>query len=277
MGSVKQWLKKNFPDLIYRKQRSEKTRNALLKFEASLPAPAPGKLSDASFDVFTYHGEDGMIFYLLNQLKGTPSFFLDIGAGDCIRSNCATLAWHFNWEGVFIDREETQLSVGKEFYRTKIKDGRHLQFIQKEVTPENINTVIGAHSGGRQAGLLSIDIDGNDFWIWNAISGIKPRLVIIEAKVEFGLKNIVVPYGIGNHRSVNEMYNGASVNACIRLGKEKGYKLVGANKQGYNLFFVPQEEDIPVVSAEQVLNEKETFLSFYPESFFRDHEFVTFQ
>ena len=123
-------------------------------------------------------------------------------------------------------------------------------------------------------GMLSIDIDGNDYWIWDAIDVIQPQIVIIEAKVEFGNKSITVPYGTANHHTVDEMFNGASVEALRKLGVKKGYKLAGANKQGYNLFFVRRDAgNIPETTAELVLNNSETKKSFYPESFFSNHKF----
>lgn len=230
------------------------------------------KLADASFDIFTYHGEDGIVGYLLQQLKNVPPVFVDIGAGNCITGNCTLLAVHFNWKGAFIDKESKQLSIGKRFYR---KTNSSLKYINEEITPGNINQVITDAVVPGEIGLLSIDIDGNDYWIWKAITIIQPRIVVIEAKVEFGYQNVIVPYGANNHRSKDIKYNGGSVEAFRKLGIAKGYKLVGANQQGYNLFFVKQDENIPALATSEILNDSATIKSFYPESFFRGHKFVT--
>lgn len=99
--------------------------------------------------------------------------------------------------------------------------------------------------------------------------------MVVEAKIEFE-RNLVVPHGVFNHRSVDIMYNGASVEALKRLGEEKGYRLIGANKQGYNLFFVKEDElvfDFPVASTKNVLDEPETIYSFYANDFFDNREF----
>ena len=251
---VKTWIKRNFSEWIYyrnkrpgRKSETDNWLNDLCRRQIS-------KLSDSSYNNFTYHGEDGILLYLLRQIKDVPNVFVDIGAGDCIKSNCANLAVHYGWDGVFIDKNDKQIAIGKRFYHTMIVRGRDM---------------------GGEIGLLSIDVDGNDYWIWEAIKVIKPRIVVIEAKVEFGTRNVIVPYGDHNHYSVDKMYNGASVEAIRKLGKMKGYKMAGSNRQGYNLFFVRQEENITEESVDSVLSDPETIQSFYPESFYKKHNFIT--
>jgi hypothetical protein len=143
------------------------------------------------------------------------------------------------------------------------------------VSPDNINRIIQQNREAGPIGLLSIDIDGNDYWIWKAIEDIKPAIVVIEVKVEYGLRNIVVPYSENNIRTYDERYNGASVPALVNLARSKGYKFAGANKQGYNLFFVLQDTAIPVTTAEAILDDKEILACFYPEPFFVTHQFVS--
>ncbi len=274
MQSLKQWIKRHFPGILYRRQKSAASREAIQAWVEQfdkLPVP---ELSAVSYNVFTYHGEDGIILYLLGRLKRVPRYFVDIGAGDCIKSNCANLAVHFGWEGLFIDKSASGLALGKNFYKHKINHGVNLKMRSQEVTPGNINQLLTRESVPKDIGLLSVDIDGNDYWIWKAIGVIQPRIIIIEAKVEFGSRNAIVPYGEHNHHSVDKMYNGASVEAFRRLGKEKGYKLVGANKYGYNLFFVREEETVPEAATPGILDHPETKDSFYPESFFASHTFV---
>lgn len=232
------------------------------------------RLSDVSYNIFTYHGEDGIIQYILQQLKNVPPVFVDAGAGNCIIGNCSTLAVHFGWDGVFMDRDKSQITAGKKFLKNISSVTPGVQFLVQELTPANINQVIAEAGIEEEIGLLSVDVDGNDYWLWKAIDVIQPRIVVIEAKVEFGLRNVIVPYGLHNHRSVNLMYNGASVEALRRLGDEKGYKLVGAIRQGYNLFFVKKNEPLQEVSAAEVLWNPETISSFYSESFFEKHKFA---
>lgn len=273
MQAIKQWFKKYFGRWIYRSRLSAARGKAIEQWAGQWKGRQVNRLSDASYDVFTYHGEDGMLLYLLNHLQNVPPVFVDIGAGDCIKSNCANLAVHYKWSGLFIDKNEKQLEVGKHFYNSAIKNRTAIKFTGAEVNPVTINKLIQEAGISGPVGLLSIDIDGNDFWIWKAIEELQPAIVVVEAKVEFGLRSIAVPYGPANHHSADRMYNGASVEAFRKLGKIKGYKLAGANKQGYNLFFIREEAALPEVTAEEVLNDPQTRQSFYDDNFFTTHQF----
>ena len=273
MQSVKRWVKKNFGGWIYGHLKSSASKTEMENWLSQFRDKSLPLLSEASYNVFTYHGEDGILLYLLTQLTDVPKTFVDIGAGDCIKSNCANLAVHYNWDGVFIDQSKQQLDVGRQFYKREILKGAFLKFLPETVVKENVNTIIRNAGISGNIGLLSIDIDGNDYWIWETIDNIQPEIVIIEAKVEFGNRSIAVPFNSGNHHSADQMYNGASVEALRRLGVKKGYKLAGANKQGYNLFFVKENYRLPAETTGQILANPETISSFYPESFFTEHIF----
>jgi hypothetical protein len=273
MQALKYFIKRNFGNWVYRYQKAVARKMEMEQCLEKLSAKPLNNLSDASYDVFTYHGEDGILFYLLHQLKNVPATFVDIGSGDCIKGNCANLAIHFGWSGVFIDMNKKQLAIGKSFYKNSSKKGIVIHFVEAEVTAGNINQLLQVYTAGKRTGLLSIDIDGNDYWIWKAIEVIQPEIVLIEAKVEFGYKSMAVPYGKQNHHSADSKYNGASIEAMRKLGKEKGYKLAGANKQGYNLFFVKQDCHIPEATTASVLSDPETVSSFYHEAFFAAHKF----
>ena len=92
--------------------------------------------------------------------------------------------------------------------------------------------------------MLSIDIDGNDYWIWKAINCIKPRLVVIEYNSFFGPKiAATVQYKtkfIWDHRN-KKSYYGASLKALEKLGKKKGYNLIGVDTNGVNAFFIRKD------------------------------------
>ena len=104
---------------------------------------------------------------------------------------------------------------------------------------------------------MSIDIDGNDYWVWDAISVTSPKAVIIETHIEFGLKNIVVPYDKdyvypGRHPD----YHGASPVAMEKLARRKGYRLVGANRLGFNTIYLREglAPILPTVSVGSILS-----------------------
>lgn len=274
MQLIRQWIKRNFARLVYCRQKNSARKYELLKWLEQCERKSLAFLPDASFDIFTYHGEDGIISFILQKLGSVPKTFVDIGAGDCIKSNCAALATHFGWNGIFIDKDEKQLAIGKSFYKNIVKQGSEILFINQEVNNRNVNNIISASGMKGKIGLLSIDIDGNDYWIWKTIAIIEPEVVVIEAKVEFGFRNVIVPYGPQNHHSADKKYNGASVESLRLLGEKMGYKLVGSNKQGYNLFFVRQNRNLRTADTEEILREPAVIKSFYPEIFFDEHKFL---
>jgi len=114
-----------------------------------------------------------------------------------------------------------------------------------EITAENINEVLLANSQAREIDLLSIDIDGNDYWVWEAITAIEPRVVIIEYNASFDSdKSLAVKYDPNFDRHEKHMsgwYHGASLMALTKLANAKGYILVGCESQGVNAFFVRKD------------------------------------
>jgi hypothetical protein len=275
MQLLKKWIKRNFPGIIYRKQRSGAAFQAMVAQVEKFKQQQVSPIWLASHDIFTYHGEDGIIYYLLNHLRPASHVFVDIGSGDCVKSNCANLATHLGWSGLFMDSDPGQLAIGKIFYKQKLREGVDIRIVQEEVEPGNVNEILRREGIAGEIGLLSIDIDGNDYWVWKAIDSIQPAIVVIEAKIEFGDRDLIVPYGKQNHHSADKMYNGASVEAFRKLGEKKGYKLVGANQFGYNLFFVKKETIVKEASVNEILNYQGVKDCFYPESFFLAHTFVT--
>jgi hypothetical protein len=131
--------------------------------------------------------------------------------------------------------------------------------------------IIEEHGLAGEVDLVSIDLDGNDYWIWDALTVIQPRVVIIETHIEFGLRSIVVPYDKdyffpGKHPD----YHGASPVAMAKLANVKGYRLVGANLYGFNTIYVRRgigEDLLPEVTVESILahpRNKERSILFEP-------------
>ena len=218
----------------------------------------PLRLSDSGFSIFSQFEEDGLLLFLFAALGTENQMFVDIGAGDGINSNCANLALNFAWHGLFVDGDERNMARGREYY------ARHRStwafppgFAHARVTRENINHVISGAGFEGPIDLLSIDIDGNDYWIWDALECVTPNVVIIETHVEFGLRSIVVPYDADHiYPGKHEDYCGASPTAMVKLARRKGYRLVGANNYGFNTIYVRNglgEDVVPEVRVESVL------------------------
>ncbi|MFM2134828.1 MAG: hypothetical protein RL021_228 [Bacteroidota bacterium] len=229
-------------------------------------------LKDTGFKAFSQHEEDGLLLFIFAVIGETGKRFLEIGSNDGVNSNCANLALNFGWHGVFIDADRTSVERGRRFYnRYPDRWSYKPRFVCSKVTRENVNTLVRDAGLHGEIDLLSIDLDGYDYWIWDALDAVRPRVVIIETHVEFGMHNIVVPYDPdyvfpGKH----PVYHGASPVAMTRLARRKGYRLVGANDYGHNLIFILDplgKELIPEVSVESCLQHpsaQESFKSFEP-------------
>ncbi len=215
-------------------------------------------LRECGLRVFSQFEEDGKLLCVFAALGIPRGSFVDIGAGDGIMNNCANLALNFGWTGVFVDGDPERIRRGESFYREHPDACTDPpRFVCARVLRENVNELLRAAGAPRETDLLSIDIDGNDYWVWEALEAVEPKVVIIETHVEFGLRSIVVPYDPqyvypGRHPD----YHGASPAAMEKLARRRGYRLVGANEYGFNTIWVRRglaEELLPEVSVESVL------------------------
>ncbi len=210
------------------------------------------------FKVFSQFEEDGKLLYIFSILGMGNKTFVDLGSNDCVNSNCANLAVHFNWKGLFVDGDKNLIEIGKKFYKKTPNFWSYKpKFVHAFLTKKNVNNIIQTEGFEGEIELLSIDIDGNDYWIWESLEIIQPKVVIIECQLAFGLEEKVIPYREDFKEDVRNSDNyGASALALQKLGKQKGYRLVGANEYGNNLFFIKNglaEVQLPEVSVESLL------------------------
>ncbi len=227
-------------------------------------------LKDTGYKVFSQFEEDGLLFFIFAVIGEGKKLFVEIGSNDGVNSNCSNLAIHFGWHGLFIDADRTAIERGKHFYKKHPDPWSYKpKFACTRVTRENINDIIRQNGFEGEVDLLSIDLDGNDYWIWDALEVIRPRAVIIETHVEFGYNNIVVPYDADySFPGKHPVYHGASPVAMNNLAKKKGYRLVGANAYGFNTIYIRNglaNSLIPEVSVESILQHpsaKESFKLF---------------
>jgi len=186
--------------------------------------------------VYSQNGEDGIIEYLLRQIGTESRQFVEIGCG-CDVTNCTSnLSINKKWVGLLMNDKELTKKTEKVVRKLKV-----VKFVKVQVSPKNVNKLLRQHLKDCRVDVLSIDVDGLDFWIWDAISVIQPRLVIIEYNASFGLRPITVPcINPFSLRQIHEsgFYHGASVVALTKLGRRKGYSLVGCDSTGVNAFFV---------------------------------------
>ena len=202
-----------------------------------------GCLREAEFQVFSQWGEDGIIEWLVAKLDGIPEVFIEFGVEDYTEANTRFLLENRNWKGLILDGDIENIKAVKQ---EDIYWRHDLEAIGLFVTTENIEEVICSRLGkDAEVGILSIDIDGNDYWVWDTMKSIRPWIVICEYNSVFGdMKSISTPYNPAFSRNSYHYSNlafGASIKALEVLGKEKGYKLLGTNSAGNNAFFARED------------------------------------
>lgn len=260
---IKNFLKKHFYILKVRNRFNAATqisqRQLYLWYRERLEKREEINLRETGFRVFSQYEEDGILLYIFAAIGMNVRTFIEIGSDDGINSNCANLALNFGWNGLFIDGNQKAIDRGRHFYgKYPHPWGPKPVFQCAKVGRENVNQLISENGLHGEIGLLSIDVDGNDYWIWDALEVVQPQVVVIETHIEFGLNNVVVPYDANYvYPGIHPLYHGASPVAMVRLASRKGYRLVGANELGFNFIFIRNglaEDSIPEVEVETVLH-----------------------
>lgn len=200
-------------------------------------------LKEVEMKVFSQMGEDGIIQYLINNIDVSCKKFIEFGVEDYSESNTRYLLMNDNWEGLVLDSSENNIN---RLYNQDYAWKHSLTAKHAFITRENINQLISENGFNGNIGLLSIDVDGNDYWIWDAITGINPDIVICEYNSVFGNNRpITIPYNADfslTQYHFSNLYFGASLPALYELGLKKGYVFVGSNSAGSNAFFVNKEK-----------------------------------
>jgi hypothetical protein len=197
---------------------------------------------EIEFSVFSQFGEDGIIQWIINKIPHINKKFVEFGVENYRESNTRFLLINNNWRGLVFDSEKAFIkAIQKEDLYWKHDLTAECEFITKE----NINDIILKKGFNGEIGLLSIDIDGNDYWVWEAINVISPQIVICEYNSVFGGQfAITIPYSPEFDRTkahYSNLYWGASLAAFCNLAEKKGYDFVGSNSTGINAFFVRKD------------------------------------
>jgi hypothetical protein len=197
------------------------------------------QFQSAEFRVFSQWGEDGLISWLVDCLPDIPNTFVEFGVEDYRESNTRLLLHMRNWRGLVLDGSAANIQdiKGQEIYWRYGLTAK-CAFIDRD----NINSLLTGAGVSGDVGLLSVDIDGNDYWVWQAIDSISPAIVVCEYNAVLGDRHeLTVPYLASFQRTRahhSNLYFGASIKALVRLGEAKGYSFVGTTSTGCNAFFV---------------------------------------
>ena len=225
-------------------EANRKLLHALGKITELLAAKSepPARLLSAEFKIFSQWGEDGIIFYLLRHVGVPNKLFVEFGVENYQEANTRWLVEGHNWSGLVIDGSQQHVDAIK---ADPIYWKHQLKAACAFVDAENINRFITANGVSGEIGLLSVDIDGMDYWVWKAIDVVTPAIVVVEYNSLFGpTKSVTVPYDprfVRQKAHYSWSYYGASLAALVGLGKTKGYSFVGSNSAGNNAFFVKSD------------------------------------
>ena len=211
-------------------------------------------VEEAEFKVFSQFGDDGILQYLIHQTCPEKHTFIEFGVQDYEEANTRFLLENDNWSGLIVDGDPANI----EYVRRSPNFWRYdLEAIARFVDCNNINTIFEEAGFTGEIGLLSIDIDGNDYWVWEAINSVNPAIVTVEYNSVFGAEHaLTVPYDpvfYRTHAHYSNLFWGASLKALCLLAEKKGYAFVGCNSAGNNAHFVRKDKvgKIPVKSVKQ--------------------------
>lgn len=195
----------------------------------------PKRLTRFGYQVYSQNYEDGLIAEIFKRIGTTNRFFVEFGASELMNNTTYLLVK--NWTGIWIEADPRTVKRIKARHKVLIRD-KKLSVRNAFVTAENIETLFKELDAPEEFDLLSIDIDGNDYWVWKAIESYRPRVVTIEYNAKFSPDvKWVMKYNPG-HRWGGTCYHGASLKSLEILGSSKGYKLVGCDFNGVNSCFV---------------------------------------
>ena len=207
----------------------------------SLAAPTSGlaSLESAELRVHSQNGEDGVLAYLLAKIGPTTREVVEFGIGDGTECCAANLVLTFGWSALLLEASADDAAAASAFYADRA-DGR-VVVEHAAVEPDTIDSQLAGHVAP-VFDVLSVDIDGNDYWVLEALSAVRPRLIVVEYNASFGPeRSVTIPYTRGFDRygaHASGFYHGASLTALARLGERKGYVLAGCDSRGTNAFLV---------------------------------------
>ncbi len=183
---------------------------------------------------------------------------IELCVGNAVQSNSANWIINHGWTGLLIEGDPLNVQIAREFY-DQSRDTPIWQptIVERWVTIENVNTLLEEHGFSGEVDLLSLDLDGNDYWIWDSINVVQPRVMIVEYES-----------GFGPHRRISQKYAadfvwrrnrvglpscGASLPAYVELGTRKGYRLIAVNRLCFNAIFLRNDvgqESFPTIPVE---------------------------
>tara|TARA_B100001057_G_scaffold388939_1_gene396545 strand:+ start:231 stop:1115 length:885 start_codon:yes stop_codon:yes gene_type:complete len=201
-------------------------------------------IKDIGFRCYSQFDEDGIILYLLTLVGKKNNTVVEICCGDGQESMSANLVINHGFKGYLFDGSLKKIETAKKFF-SKHKECLLVKpTIKNEwITKENINTILSENGVEGEVDILAIDMDGIDYYVWEAIEKINPRICVFEIN-NFIPNNVslTIPYSedfdyLKQDKKLQD-FRSVSPTAMNKLSERKGYTFVGNNKHGFNVFYV---------------------------------------
>jgi hypothetical protein len=210
----------------------------------SLAAPAGGlaALRASEVRVHSQNGEDGILAYLLGRIGSTTREVVEFGIGDGSECCAANLVLTFGWTAHLLEANGDDAAAAAALYAERAPGRVHVD--HEAVEPDTVDELLSRHVS-QTFDVLSVDVDGNDYWVLDALTAVRPRVIVVEYNASFGPeRSVTIPYtrGFDRYRAhASGFYHGASLTALARLGERRGYVLAGCDSRGTNAFLVDAE------------------------------------
>lgn len=218
-------------------------------------------ISEAGFRCYSQFDEDGIILYVLSTVGMKTKRVVEICCADGTECMASNLIINHGYQGFLFDGDPKNIEEATRFFNSKKDCFLNVPKLKQAwITKDNINNLLREVGAEGEVDLLSIDIDGNDYHIWEAISVIQPRLCVIETHNSIPADYaLTMPYSESFDSSrLSEKERGfrsASLMAVKKLAEKKGYRLIGGHKHGFNVFFLRNDlglTEFPEVSIDSV-------------------------
>ncbi len=210
---------------------------------------------EVEFRNHSQFGEDGILWYIFSLVGTTNKKAVEICAGNGKECNTANLVVNHGWNALMAEGDKAKADFAKEYYAKHPDTFLIPPSVANEwITAENVNDIIKRNGFEGEIDFLAIDVDGMDYWLWKAINVAVPRVVMVEIQVVWRCTaSVTVPYRpdfkftlLQDIKDGLVSYGGASLPAFVKLAKEKGYRLIGANRFGQNVVFMRNDVGVDV-------------------------------
>ena len=221
------------------------------------------KIAEAGFRCYSQFEEDGIILYVLSMIGVKTKKVVEMccGSGDeCMATN---LILNHGFDAYLFDGNPENINRAKAFFGSKKDCLLYSPTLRSGwITVENVNELLTEAGCAGEVDLFSLDIDGNDYWVWKAITAISPRLIVFEThNIIPDNLSLTIEYqpdfDCWSKTGPEQDYRSVSLAAMVKVSKSKGYRLIGAHRHGFNVFFLRDDvgqDCFPEVSIEEVHN-----------------------